>query len=136
MLQVRTHARTRDTETLVLTAACPPMPTAWALVPDQAWHSAGAEAISPCLQQLQEADLSSCGIGAPGAVHLAVPLAAPGSRLRVLRLSGNQLGPAGAQSLGQAVSCSPALEELYLADCNVQCKGGIWHRQCPCSAAW
>ena len=84
---------------------------------------AGAETLAPCLQQLEEADLSSCGIGSQGAVALAVPVAAPASHLQVLRLGGNALGPAGAQALGPAIACSPALADLHLCDTDIQSQG-------------
>ena len=84
---------------------------------------AGAEAIAPCLAILEEADLSSCSIGAQSAVWLALALVGPGGRLRVLRLNCNPLGAVGAASLSQKVSSSPALEELYLAGCDVRCEG-------------
>ena len=78
------------------------------------------------MQRLEEVDLASCSLGAAGATFLAVPVGAPASQLQILRLNGNQLGPSGVQSLAQAASCSPALQELHLADCGAGCEGGAW----------
>lgn len=89
--------------------------------PCQCWMScaSGAAALAPCLHRLEEVNLSDCGICAQGATALAVPVAAPSSRLRCLRLEQNDIGHEGAEAIASAAASSPCLEELYLGGCAI-----------------
>lgn len=82
-------------------------------------NDAGAAALAPCLHRLEEVNLSDCGICAQGATALAVPVAAPSSRLRCLRLEQNDIGHEGAEAIASAAASSPCLEELYLGGCAI-----------------
>jgi uncharacterized protein (TIGR02996 family) len=62
-------------------------------------------------EHLEALDLSCCGVYA-GAIRLLASLEL--SALRVLRLSGNPLGPEGAAALAMHLSALPALERLEL----------------------
>ena len=83
---------------------------------------AGACALAAHGGALERLSLSACGLGSDAAVKLGQAASRKGSRLRELNLSGNQLGPDGADTLVKGLTkdltagVSAALEALNLAD--------------------
>ncbi|MDW8244814.1 MAG: TIGR02996 domain-containing protein [Thermogemmata sp.] len=81
------------------------------------------------LLTLPELDLSNNGLSACGLQALLIPAIAPHgplgelpSQIRLLKLSRNQLGDAGARLLANAC-CFPELQTLHLAGCNIRDAG-------------
>ena len=86
---------------------------------------AGACALAEHASVLERLSLSTCGLACGAAERLGEAATSTGSRLRELDLSGNQLGPEGADMLAKSLTTnlaacgSAALQILNLADTGI-----------------
>ena len=74
--------------------------------------------------QLRELNISRCGIGGEGAVHLGMGLTNNHS-LTTLEIGGNPIGDIGAAALGDVIRENTVLETLNMDNCKITSQGFV-----------